>query len=160
VTLPVVITIFIFIFGYLGLRQPEIILPVEEETVIKKYEKSTLTDEKGEVHLQLLLEVMDKSKPFLKNDLTLQKLAALLDISTHHLSQIINERLNQNFFDFINSYRIEDAKQKLLSPDFRNYTILAIAEECGFNSKSSFNTAFKKFTDQTPSEFRKNAEEK
>lgn len=160
VTLPVIITIFIFIIGYLGLRQPEIVLPLEEETVIKKYEKSTLTDEKGEEHLNLLLKLMETEKPYSKSDLTLQKLAAMLEISTHHLSQIINERLNQNFFDFINSYRIEDAKQKLLSQDFRNYTILAIAEECGFNSKSSFNTAFKKFTDQTPSEFRKNAEKK
>ncbi len=155
VTLPVVITIFIFVFGYLGLRQPEIVLPAEEATVVKKYEKSTLTDEKGEEHLQLLLEVMDKEKPFLKNDLTLQKLAALLDISTHHLSQIINERLNLNFFDFVNGYRINEAKLRLVSPDFQNLTILAIAEECGFNSKSSFNTAFKKFTDVTPTEFKK-----
>jgi len=158
ITLPIIITIFIFTIGYLGLRQPEIVLSTEEEIITKKYEKSTLTDEKGEEHLNRLLKLMETEKPHLKSDLTLQKLAAMLEISTHHLSQIINERLNQNFFDFINRYRTEDAKQKLLSKDFKNYTILAIAEECGFNSKSSFNTAFKKFTGMTPSEYRKNTE--
>src|SRR5439155_27331821 len=88
-------------------------------------------------------------------DLSLPKLAAKLALPTHHLSQIINARLNQNFFDFINSYRVEEAKQMLLDPAKKHYSLLVISEEVGFNSKSAFNTAFKKQTSLTPSEFRK-----
>lgn len=71
------------------------------------------------------------------------------------LSQIINERLKQNFVDFINTYRVEEAKRKLLAPHKSHYSVLAIAEEAGFNSKSSFNSVFKKHARMTPSEFRK-----
>ena len=80
----------------------------------------------------------------------------MLSVPQHHLSQILNEKLNQNFFDFVNNYRIQEAKKLLVSPDGGLLTILAIAEEVGFNSKSAFNNAFKKVTNTTPSEFRKN----
>src|SRR4030095_13495565 len=96
-----------------------------------------------------------KNRPNTKGGVTLQKLAKTLAISPHHLSQIINEQLNQNFFDFINYHRIEEAKRMLVDPARPHYSILAISEEVGFNSKSAFNAAFKKHTDMTPSEFRK-----
>jgi len=71
------------------------------------------------------------------------------------LSQIINENLHLSFFDFINSYRIKEAGKRLVSSDYQKYTILAIAMNVGFNSKSAFNMAFKKFTNKTPSEYKK-----
>ena len=101
---------------------------------------------------------MRAEKPYLDGDLTLQKLAKTLAISPHHLSQTINEQLQQNFIDFINSYRIEEAKRMLVDPARKHYSVLAVSEEVGFNSKSAFNTAFKKHANMTPSEFRKASE--
>jgi AraC-like DNA-binding protein len=98
---------------------------------------------------------MEKERPYTDGNLTLQKLAKALAMPANHLSQIINEQLNQNFFDFINYHRIEEAKRMLVDPARKHYSILAISEEVGFNSKSAFNAAFKKHTDMTPSEFRK-----
>jgi AraC-like DNA-binding protein len=72
------------------------------------------------------------------------------------LSQIINEYYQQNFFDFVNSYRIEAVKSKLQKPDYDAYSLLAIAYECGFGSKSSFNRIFKNITGQTPTQYKKN----
>jgi AraC-like DNA-binding protein len=97
---------------------------------------------------------MEHERPFTDGDLTIQKLAAQLSVPSHHLSQVINERLNQTFSDFINSYRVEEAKRRLLDPAAKHLSILGIAEEVGFNSKSSFNSVFKKHTNMTPSEFR------
>ena len=87
----------------------------------------------------------------------LQKLAARLSIPPQHLSQVVNEQLNQNILDYINTHRVEEAKRRLADPARKHLSILAIAEEVGFNSKSSFNSVFKKYTNITPSEFRKSA---
>lgn len=156
-------TIVIYALAYFGLRQPETLdgmdspAPTGEASAVpaKKYEKSTLTDERSDVYLKKLLLVMETEKPYTDGDLTLAKLASKLSMSAHHLSQIINERLKQNFFDFVNTYRVEEAKRKLIDPAKKHYSLLAIAEEVGFNSKSAFNAAFKKQTNMTPSEFRK-----
>jgi AraC-like DNA-binding protein len=69
---------------------------------------------------------------------------------------VINQGLNQSFFEFINRYRIEDAKAALIDPKYKNCTILAVAYDAGFNSKTSFNNAFKKYQGMTPSAFKKN----
>ena len=121
----------------------------------KKYEWSSLTDEKADDYLNRLKLIMNEDKPYLDSSLTLQKLADIIGISPQHLSQTINERMNQNFFDFVNCYRIKEAKRLLVDPKGELLTILAIAEEVGFNSKSSFNTAFKKITGMTPTEYKK-----
>ena len=155
--IPLLVSIAILAIGYFGLVQPIIIPPEVENNKPKKYEKSSLTEESSGKYLNRLLHVMESEKPFLNNDLTLQKLSDLLSISQHHLSQIINEKMNQNFFDFINSYRIEEAKKLLLDKKGELLTILAIAEEVGFNSKSAFNIAFKKYTSMTPTQFKKQA---
>ena len=153
--IPLMVSLVILAIGYFGLTQPIIIPPEIENNKSKKYEKSSLTSENSEKYLNRLLQIMETRKPFLDNDLTLQKLSEMLSVSPHHLSQIINERINQNFFDFINSYRIEEAKSLLLDKRGELLTILAIAEEVGFNSKSAFNIAFKKYTSMTPSQFKK-----
>ena len=98
---------------------------------------------------------MEREKPYLDANLTLQELAGRVSISLNHLSQLLNERLNQTFFDFVNSYRVQEAKRELCNPAKAHLTILAIAYDVGFNSKSSFNSAFKKHTGITPSEFKR-----
>jgi len=152
---PASLSVFVYAMGYIALRKPEVVTGMDDlPPPGKKYEKSTLTLERGDAYLKRLLDLMAKERPYTDGDLTLQKLAKTLAISPHHLSQMINEQLNQNFFDFINLYRIEEAKRMLVDPTRKHYSILAISEEVGFNSKSAFNAAFKKHTHMTPSEFR------
>jgi len=154
--IPASLSVFVYAMGYLGLRRPEVLTGVEEAPPApRRYEKSTLTLERSDIYRQRLLELMNTEKPYLDGGLTLQKLAKALAVSPHHLSQTINEQLNQSFFDFINAYRIEEAKRLLADPAKRHYSILAVSEEVGFNSKSAFNTAFKRHANTTPSEFRK-----
>jgi AraC-like DNA-binding protein len=121
----------------------------------KKYEKSALPANAADEMMEKLKQYMNTQKPFLNSELGLAELAAALSMSTHHLSQLINEGLNQNFFDFVNSYRIEEIKKQLHDPKLSHIKIEEIAFQNGFNSKSAFNTAFKKFTQTTPSQFRK-----
>ena len=78
-------------------------------------------------------------------------------MGTSSLSKLINGNFEVNFSDYINQLRVEEARKALLNPEFNNYTIVAVGLECGFNSKSTFYTAFRKITGQTPSEFRKQA---
>ena len=163
---PLFFSVFIYVAVYQRLRRPESAVKSEavdepvvntpaDVTATKKYEKSTLTSERSDRYVRRLVETMEKEKLYLDSDLTLQKLAQRLSIHPHHLSQIINERLNQNFFDFINSYRVEEAKKRLIDPSEKHFSIIAIAGEVGFNSKSSFNSVFKKYVNMTPSEWRK-----
>jgi len=151
---PLGASLLIYALGYLKMRRPEPAAIEDEQPSAKKYEKSTLTPERSERYLDKLLNFMEKEKPFTDGDLTIQKLAEKLSIPAPHLSQTINERLGQTFSDFINSYRVEEAKRKLLDPALKHLSVLGIAEEVGFNSKSSFNSVFKKYTNMTPSEFR------
>jgi AraC-like DNA-binding protein len=102
-----------------------------------------------------LLSYMDVNKPYRRSDLTLPELASELTMASHHLSQVINQHCQQNFFDFINTYRVKEIQQKLLTPQYGHLKIEEIAFESGFNSKSAFNAAFKKMTHLTPSQYRK-----
>jgi AraC-like DNA-binding protein len=152
---PAVLSLFVYAMGYIGLRRPEILTGLNDPPPApRRYEKSTLTDERSDIYRQRLLDLMSTEKPYLDGELTLQKLAKALSVSPHHLSQTINEQLNQSFIDFINAYRIEEAKRMLVDQAKKHYSILAVSEEVGFNSKSAFNAAFKKHTRMTPSEFR------
>jgi len=159
---PLGASVVVYGMGYLKMRRPtplpakgpDEVAKEEQPLSSKKYEKSTLTGERAERYLSRLLQCMKEKKPFTDGDLSLQKRAQGLSISPHHLSQIINERLGQSFSDFINSYRVEEAKRRLLDPAFKHLSLLGIAIDVGFNSKSSFNSVFKKYTNMTPSEFR------
>ena len=156
---PASLSAFVYAMGYIGLRRPEVLTGMDDlPPAPRRYEKSTLTLERSDTYLQRLLDLMNTEKPYMDGELTLQKLAKAVAISPHHLSQTINEKLNQSFFDFINAYRIEEAKRMLVDPAKKHYSILAVSEEVGFNSKSAFNTAFKKHVNMTPSEFRKIAD--
>jgi len=122
---------------------------------VEKYQKSSLSEEKEQQTLDKLKQLMKTEKPFLENTLSLPILAKKLAVSTHHLSQIINDNLKQNFFEMLASYRIQEAQQILNDPAQHHLKIEEIAEQVGYNSKSAFNAAFKKITGQTPSQYRK-----
>src|SRR5215510_13359522 len=157
--LPLGVTAILYVLAYLGLRNSEVLTGRNDPPALKKYEKSTLTPERAEQYLQRLRQAMEREKLYTDGDLTLAKLATRLSIPVQHLSQVVNEQLEQNILDFINSYRIEAAKRGLLDPKRKHLSILAIAEDVGFNSKSSFNAVFKKYTNLTPSEFRKQGDQ-
>ncbi|WP_128548533.1 helix-turn-helix domain-containing protein [Larkinella soli] len=133
-------------------------LPSETESdtapVRKKYEKSALSDELEENLLGKLTSLLDTEKPFLESDLSLPRLAQRLNTSPHHLSQLINDRLGQSFFDLLATYRVREAQRLLQHPDSVNLKIDEIAERVGYNSTSAFHTAFKRLTGQTPAQFR------
>lgn len=101
-------------------------------------------------HLQ---HFMEQQKPYLDSQLTLQKLATLSDIPAYRISDILNKHIGVNFFDFVNRYRVEEWKRQIIDAS-SSTTIQEVAFQSGFNSKSSFNAAFKKHTGQTPSEYR------
>jgi AraC-like DNA-binding protein len=155
--LPLAATALVYVLAYLGLRNSEAITGNAERSAEKKYESSTLTPERAEKYLKRLRHSMESEKAYTDGNLTLQKLADQLSIPAPHLSQVVNEQLNQNILDFINTHRVEEVKRRLLDPHLKHLSILAIAEDAGFNSKSSFNAVFKKHTNLTPSEYRKSA---
>ncbi|MCA9742910.1 AraC family transcriptional regulator, partial [candidate division KSB1 bacterium] len=129
-------------------------MTMQAEEPEPRYQKSGLSSEKADTLLAGLLELMQREMPFRDSNLTLPELAARLSISAHNLSEVINTRLYVNFFDFINQYRVEAVKKDLADPKKQNLTLLAIAFDAGFNSKTAFNTIFKKHTGQTPSQYR------
>jgi len=163
-------TIWIYVTSYFALHQPEIFDSyikfsdsdnLKMESSIKnqaKYEKSGLTNEMIETYYKKLSKYMEIEKPYLTSSITLKQLAEEMDMMPHHLSQVINSR-DKNFYTFINSYRIEQVKEMLISNEMKEKNILEICYDAGFKSQSSFNTIFKKFTGKTPTQYRiKNSE--
>ena len=158
-----VLGLLITFTGFWGLRQTAIFsdLPISEDKKGKvqaaSYQKSGLSEERAKGLAHKLLEHMEKEQVFLEEDLTLPALAQKLGISASHLSQVINQQFGQNFFDFVNSYRIKEAQKRLRDPQYGHYSVLGIALDCGFSSKSSFNRSFKKIVGMTPTQYRKNS---
>jgi AraC-like DNA-binding protein len=158
-------SISIILLGYFGFRQTAIFIPSHIQSdhslftapakneKAKKYKKSRLNEEFAARTYRSLLNHMDREKPFTDNNLTLFKLAEQLDISENKLSQVINTQSRCNFFEFINKYRVDLVVEKMKSHEHENITLLGLALDSGFNSKASFNRAFKKVTGLTPSEF-------
>lgn len=114
-----------------------------------------LTDDRLVEAKAQLYDIITKQELYLDIELNLGKLAKKLNMSSHQLSYVINNGYNQNFYGFINKFRIEKAKKLLADKELDKYSIIGIAFESGFNSKTSFNTTFKKITGQTPSDFKK-----
>jgi AraC-like DNA-binding protein len=124
---------------------------------LKEKERNQNTVNNKEINLDLKLKLenhMSKTEAFSNPSLTIFDLATDLNLTSTELSLFLNRSLNKTFFDFINEYRINKAKEILIDPSKKDFTILEILYEVGFNSKSSFNTAFKKYTNQTPTQFR------
>lgn len=140
------------IIVFKGLKQPEIFLEIEEKV---KYAKSQLTSEEADRLLARLKDFMENEKPYLIPGLTIGQLGRKMAASPRHLSQVINSLAGQNFMDFINAYRIGEAKRLLSATSRDGRSILEIAFEVGFNSKSVFNAAFKKHAGVPPRQLKK-----
>jgi AraC-like DNA-binding protein len=155
----VIATIYVILIGFYGLRQENVFLTnsinlnLEAATAhsADSYSKPLKDDEKE--FIQKLLKHMNEQKPFLQPEITLKALSDDLNVSSEYLSEIINNDLNKNFFDFINHYRIEEFKNQSKNEKNKHLNIIGLAFNCGFNSKATFNRVFKKSTGLTPSEY-------
>lgn len=178
--------LFVVFIGYFGIRQVGILtlhpeyaaadelvvepslkeLPVEEEIQSepeiqrKKYGKSGLSDAMATQLHQSLNALMHTQKLYTQSELTLAELSNHLQVHPNHLSQVINEQEGLNFYDYINTLRVEEFKSRLQQFDHEKFTLLALAFECGFNSKSTFNKYFRKVTNMTPTEYLEQVERK
>lgn len=144
---------FIALVSYFGFVQPNIFDGQSMDAVLpfKKYQNTGLTQTHSNELKNNLLQYMKTEKPYLNSNLRLNDLAEQLNLSRHHTSQIINEHFDTNFFDFINTYRIEEAKNLLSENDGLNITDIIYSS--GFNNRASFYKTFKKHTSMTPGEF-------
>ncbi|OFX87843.1 MAG: hypothetical protein A2W99_16135 [Bacteroidetes bacterium GWF2_33_16] len=123
--------------------------------IVKKYRKSTLSKKQAALIQKEISTFMENEKLFLNPKLSLYDLAENINISTNQLSQLLNEYMGKNFYDFINTYRLEYFLKLINEPKYKKFTILALAYECGFNSKTTFNLFFKKSLGTTPSDYYK-----
>ncbi len=157
--------------GYKVTQQKEVFTEFSSKIVLEtidnvnelpqtRYKNSSLTDNSKRELMQRIEYFMQTQKPYLNNELTLPMLAESLGISTNNLSQVLNESFGENFYKFVNRYRIEESQRLLLDSSFSHYNILGIAFEAGFNSKATFNKTFKEITGVSPSEFIKNHQNK
>jgi len=171
------LTILTFLFTIFGFNQPRIFGDVMKEyhepdrSVLRdtehdvpvpgqgteqvKYARSGLKPEDVEQYKNKIRKYMAIEKPFLDRELTIYGLASKVRIPRHFLSEVINEHMGMNFYQFINEYRVQEVKKRMKEPGNEHLTILAIAFDSGFNSKSSFNTIFKENTGMTPSEYQR-----
>lgn len=169
-SLNLLVSIWIFIItyftGYHSLKQKEIypnnkqerneLLSIAVDTGQLETKKKLIDDEELIHQKNRLTIIMNEQEPYLDNTINLSKLAEISQLTPHQLSFVINNGFKENFFQFINKYRIDKAKGYLISKENANLNMLGIAFESGFNSKTSFNTTFKKIVGLTPSEFKKN----
>lgn len=158
------LTILAYLFTIFGFHQPSIFEEVgrEHESVVehvsenteqKKYARSGLKKKDIAPYIKMLENHLEKDKPYKDRELTIFDLSDQLQIPRHFLSEVINEHLGKNFYTLVNEYRIREVKKRMVDPANKQLTILAIAYDAGFNSKSSFNTIFKQKTGMTPSEY-------
>ncbi len=169
------LTLFAFAFSIYGYKQQEIyrhygIAPGVQNGNGRsngndngnggKYKRSGLKEAEAQKYLKQLLKLMDEEKPYLDGELSILDLTDRMKIPRHYLTQILNEKLNKNFYTFVNEYRVKEVIRMMKDPKYKYFTLLALALEAGFNSKSSFNNIFKNYTGYTPSEYREKLEGK
>ncbi len=162
---------YICFLGYFGIKQTDIYAGIIKisadgtkqkfdtyDNILEKKDKyisSSLSDEQKQLIVARVIKITENDKLYLNKKLTIDELADKLCINKKYLSQAINEILKRNFYHFVNKYRIKEAQRLLSDPGSRNITIEGIADSSGFNSKSSFNTTFKKNIGITPSDYLK-----
>lgn len=148
-----------YFLSYVMISQPKTVLVKNGLVGLKgfnKYEKSKLTHSSAYDIMEKLNSIMEKDKPYLDADFDMENLSSLSGFSSHNISETLNGLVKQSFNDYRNNYRVEEFKRLVKLPEYSKFTILALAFESGFKSKSTFNAAFKKITNSTPSEFMKN----
>ena len=173
------VSIFVILIGFFGFQQrdifksrvnPKISEDLEEVTLDiakpssepkkEKYGSSGLSSKLADELHERLNAVMQAEKIYKNSDLSLSDLANNLDTHPNYLSQILNEKEELSFYDYVNTYRVNEFKRLIAIPKNQQFTLLAVAYDCGFNSKSSFNRYFKKCTNQTPSQYVKALQQK
>ncbi|GAB1858351.1 hypothetical protein MHTCC0001_31880 [Flavobacteriaceae bacterium MHTCC 0001] len=120
----------------------------------EKSKKISITPDEQEKYIHQIVEYMEKEKPYLDHEIKQSTLAENLNMRVHLFSEVLNFCFGKNFNNFINLYRVDEAKQLIKNPEYSNYKILAIGYEAGFPSKTSFNRVFKQLVGLTPSEYR------
>lgn len=169
------VVLFVVFIGYYGIKQvgvftnqqvlelspaiesKELAEPSVATPKVSKYDKSALSDIQLKSIHSRLLQLMKQKKLFLTPELTLSMVAEELEIHPNTLSQVINTAEQKNFFDYVNTLRIKEFKARVTNPDNQKYTLLSLAYECGFNSKTSFNRNFKNLMGKSPSEYQKDS---
>lgn len=144
------------VVGYRSLLQPQIDysqIQVLDSKQKDKYQSSGLSDADLKNHGSRLIQIVEEQQLYLIPNLKLADLSEKTGLSNHQLSQIISESLSTNFYDFINRYRVEEVKERLRQGQADQYSLISIAFDSGFNSKTAFYTAFKKYTNKTPSKY-------
>lgn len=154
-TTAVIFSLSVFALGYKGILQKEV-FQKEGETSADSIRELPVVNKPDPTLVASLLLYMSEKKSYLNPELTLSNLATEMKMSRSQLSVLINDGTGDNFYDFINKYRVEEVKRLMADPKVKNYSLLGIALEAGFKSKSTFNLIFKRFTGLTPSEYRKN----
>lgn len=167
------VVLYVLFIGYFGIKQVGIFtnqLPVDqpltaaltEQLAIAnkfnedaKYDKTSLTDHQLSAIHQELMQLIEQKKVYLMPELTLSMVSQQLNVHPNTLSQVINRVEQKNFFDFINTLRVQEFKQRVANLEHEKYTLLALAHECGFNSKTSFNRNFKSIAGRSPSQYLK-----
>jgi AraC-like DNA-binding protein len=152
----IAMAVLVYWLGHIGIYKYGIVEERKHIRKKKRYDKVLVSEPKTKhIIIERLKHFLEDEKRFLDASLTLEKTAKVLELSQGHLSKIINTELGISFKDYINTLRVDEAKTYLIDSDFSNYTLVAIGLEAGFNSKSAFNSSFKKITGETPSEFKK-----
>lgn len=161
----VAVVVFVILIGFFGIQQIDIFNNIsaqtsnltadENEKNQIKYAKSGLTEDRSQELYDKLYPLLEKDKVYKQQELSISDLADMLDTHPNYLSQVINAMTGKSFYDFINTYRIEDFKKLVVEPTNKEFTLLSLAYESGFNSKSSFNRYFKKSTGMTPTQYLK-----
>jgi len=149
-----VLLVLTFVFSFYGLKQQTIFAGNSEENNNGKYMHSRLSPEiKSDIYKKLQ-DYFSKHEPYLDSELTINRLSELLNIPRHSLTEVINTQCNCNFYQFVNSYRVNAVKKKLNDKQYKHFSIEAIGYESGFNSKSAFFSVFKNITGMTPLQYR------
>ena len=149
-----ILLVLVYILGFYGLRQTSII-NTNNGNDSRKYKKSLLTVKNKNDIKQSIVNYFKLEKPYLDSEFNMDKLSQALSIPKHNLTEVLNTDLGNNFFSFVNIYRVNSVKKKLEGNDFALYSIESIGYSCGFSSKSSFFTIFKKITGKTPLQYKK-----
>lgn len=151
----ILLTLIIYWLGHIGVYKYGIVEERKQIRQKKSVKRAPISESKTKhIIIERLKQFLEAEKRFLDASLTLEKTAEILELSQGHLSKIINKELGISFKDYINALRVDEAKTYLVDDDFSNYTLVAIGLEAGFNSKSAFNSSFKKITGETPSQFK------
>ncbi|MEX0316274.1 MAG: helix-turn-helix domain-containing protein [Allomuricauda sp.] len=149
------LTYLTYWIGVEGLRRDTLLFVRESEGHKENKNYSGLTAMEIQQYSDRINQLMVKEKKYLNENLSLRELAAYLEADPNLISFVLNKHLNSNFHDFVNKFRVEEVKNKLNDPANKNLTLLGIAFESGFNSKTTFNRVFKQVTGLTPTEFQK-----